>query len=270
VKQWEELRRGALLHEDDNVLILNKPPDISVMGERHGTDLVRMAAAEGEDLHPAHRIDKVTSGVIVLAKSIEAHGHLTRQFAKRTVDKRYLAIVVGQPVALAGTIDLPLLTASSGRIRVAAERSSIAFDPEDQTWKVPPAALLPKRNFDSITRFRVAAEPGEGEDESSAADNADQKPSDLTLLHLHPVSGRRHQLRVHLAWIGHPILGDPLFKSTSRAKDTQRTHLHALSISIRLPGDEHPRRFRADPNAEFLSPVGISPEALEEPDYARP
>ena len=89
--RWTELRRRAV-YEDDGVLALDKPPGISVTGERHDTDVVELAKDAGEWLMPAHRIDKVTSGLVLLAKTVDVHRPLTRQFNQRTVAKTYLAI----------------------------------------------------------------------------------------------------------------------------------------------------------------------------------
>ena len=98
------------------------------MGERHDTDLVRLAEEAGEKLYPAHRIDKVTSGVLLLAKDLALHGDLTRQFNRRTVDKVYLAITATTGLPDRGTIELPLSVGRKNRVRVAANRAAIAFD----------------------------------------------------------------------------------------------------------------------------------------------
>ena len=90
--EWAQLRAGHVAFEDEAVLVLNKPAGISVTGERHETDLVRLARDAGEELFPVHRIDKVTSGAVLLAKELPWHGGLTRQFSKQTVAKAYLAI----------------------------------------------------------------------------------------------------------------------------------------------------------------------------------
>ena len=108
--------------------MLNKPAGVSVMGERHETDLVRMAAGAGEELFPVHRIDKVTSGAVLFAKELRWHGPLTRQFAARTVGKTYLAITGPGGLPARGVIDLPLSTGRKSRVRVAAPRASIVAD----------------------------------------------------------------------------------------------------------------------------------------------
>ena len=74
MSEWADIRGPNVVLEDEAVLVLNKPAGISVMGERHETDLVRMAAAAGEDLFPVHRIDKVTSGAVLVATELRAHG----------------------------------------------------------------------------------------------------------------------------------------------------------------------------------------------------
>nr|AYF60911.1 ribosomal large subunit pseudouridine synthase A [uncultured Frankia sp.] len=115
---WAEVRRLHTIYEDDAVLALDKPVGISVMGERHDTDLVRLAADAGEELFPVHRIDKVTSGVVLFARELRFHGDLTRQFQRRTVDKRYLALTRTRSLPTTGTIDLPLSVGRKSRVRV--------------------------------------------------------------------------------------------------------------------------------------------------------
>ena len=107
METWDELRDGRELLRDDDLLVLDKPAGWSVMGERHDTDVVRLARDAGETLWPAHRIDKVTSGLVLFARRLEAHGDLTRQFADRTVAKTYLAVATGTGLPERGTIELP-------------------------------------------------------------------------------------------------------------------------------------------------------------------
>src|SRR5947208_15192180 len=92
VHPWAEIRDPCVLVEDEAILVLNKPAGWSVMGERHETDLVRMAQEAGEELFPVHRIDKVTSGAVLFAKALRFHGDLTRQFNKRSLEKAYLVL----------------------------------------------------------------------------------------------------------------------------------------------------------------------------------
>jgi len=232
---WRQLRAEIVVYEDDDVLVINKPVGVSVVGERHDTDIVQMAKDAGEYLNPAHRIDKVTSGVVALAKSASKHGFLTRQFAKRTVSKQYLAVVVGdRPPAPKFTVDLPLRTASSGRVRVSAPRESIRWDQARSTFctdQVDPQY----KSFPSVTEVEVV---------SSSANTS--------LVSLNPLTGRRHQIRVHLAWIGFPVAGDPLFKTTSGV-DYERTLLHSFRLSIKVPSaPDQPMVFEAMPGPDFI------------------
>lgn len=235
---WSKLRKQILLWEDDCTLVVNKPPGLSVMGERHDTDLVTMAANAGESLWWVHRIDKVTSGAVVLAKTSKSHGALTRQFAKRRVDKAYLAICWPGGLSEKGTIDLPVLTASSGRVRIAAERQHIELDPATRTWYAKPANLLPRKNYPSRTDY------------VNLWDNT-EKAVVLAV----PVTGRRHQIRVHLAWVGHAIVGDPLFARKTDAP-TPRAYLHSWRIAFE-PAGSRPRwiELEAQPATDFWEPV---------------
>lgn len=251
---WASIRDQRTLAETDDYLVLNKPPGLSVTGERHETDLVRMAKAAGEYLIPVHRIDKVTSGVVLLARTQAAHGPLTRQFTLRTVDKSYLAITRTTGLPPSGTVELPLSTGRKNRVRVGAPREDITFDEASGRWSVPESSVR-ARSYPSLTRLRRGWEG-----------------SRHTLLGLTPTTGRRHQIRVHLAWIGHPIAGDPLFPagdgaataggSAGPATDAAvRTCLHAWRLSF---DDGAGRRVTVgtDPDDDFWAPVadGLTPE----------
>ena len=210
--EWADIRDPNVVLEDEAVLVLNKPAGLSVMGERHESDLVRLAAAAGEELFPVHRIDKVTSGAVLLAKELRWHGPLTRQFAGRTVGKAYLAITGPGGMPARGVIDLPLSAGRKGRIRVAAQRASIVADDAHGTWSVPESEVFGHvRTYPSVTTFATVWQDGRH-----------------ALLAVRPVTGRRHQIRVHLAWIGHPVQGDPLFGAT----DAPRTLLHSWRLAF--------------------------------------
>jgi tRNA pseudouridine32 synthase/23S rRNA pseudouridine746 synthase len=225
---WVELRASGTLYEDDAILVLDKPVGWSVMGERHDTDLVRLAADAGEKLWPAHRIDKVTSGVVLFAKDLAHHGDLTRQFNQRTVEKTYLALTATTGLPERGRIELPLSLGRKNRVRIAAPRESIVRDGD--VWSVPDDAVLDGvRTYPSTTTFSRLGE----------ADGT-------TLLTVHPETGRRHQIRVHLAWIGHAIVGDPLFDK----HPSTRTGLHARSLTFDAP-DGQRLTVTAEPDDEF-------------------
>jgi tRNA pseudouridine32 synthase / 23S rRNA pseudouridine746 synthase len=237
---WAELRAARTVLESDDYLVLDKPAGLSVAGERHETDLVRIARDAGEELIPVHRIDKVTSGVVLLARTKVAHGPLTRQFNQRTVDKRYLAITRSVGLPSEGTIELPLSVGRKNRVRVAAPRGDIRFDEDTALWSVPAESVRPG-GFPSRSGLRRLWS-GQG----------------YTLLAVTPTTGRRHQIRVHLAWIGHPIAGDPLFPGPGEGGG--RTCLHAWRLAF---DDAQGRRVTvgAEPDADFWEPVaGQLPE----------
>jgi tRNA pseudouridine32 synthase/23S rRNA pseudouridine746 synthase len=244
---WAELRESSLIFEDDAIVAINKPVDISVMGERHETDIVRLAQESGEQLFPVHRIDKVTSGVVLFAKNLAIHGGLTRQFNKRSVDKAYLVITKTVGLPDEGVIELPLSAGRKGTVRIAAPRESIRADADAHRWWVAESDLLDTRMYPSTTRLFTL-----------------WSDSEYSLLIAQPVTGRRHQIRVHLAWIGHPILGDPLFDKSSKASD-QRTCLHSwrLGFDAAWLGDERVHIEAGAPD-DFWAPLAdrLPPESV--------
>jgi tRNA pseudouridine32 synthase/23S rRNA pseudouridine746 synthase/23S rRNA pseudouridine1911/1915/1917 synthase len=245
VTTWCEIRAARVLLEDGAVLVLNKPAGISVMGERHDTDLVRLAREAGEEIIPVHRIDKVTSGALLLAKNLGIHSDLTRQFSARTVDKVYLVITQSAGLPEHGVIELPLSVGRKNRVRVAAPRDAITLDETTNRWSVQPSAVFEhNRSYPSLTAFTKIW----GDDSH-------------TLLAVRPITGRRHQIRVHLAWIGHPIVGDPLFGGKSMARGV-RTALHSwrLGFDAAWSGDIR-LRVEAPPGPDFWTPIADRPAA---------
>jgi 23S rRNA pseudouridine1911/1915/1917 synthase len=156
--------------------------------------------SESEAIRPGlvHRLDRDTSGVMVVARTLEALGHLQQQFKARTVEKKYLALVVGRPPVLEGIIEVPL-----GR------------DPRRRQRMTPQADGKPAR-----THYYLRAELG-----------------DYSLLELRPETGRTHQIRVHLAWLGCPVVGDKVYGRPNNALGLTRQFLHAWRLRV-----EHPRR----------------------------
>jgi tRNA pseudouridine32 synthase/23S rRNA pseudouridine746 synthase/23S rRNA pseudouridine1911/1915/1917 synthase len=246
VADWKSLRDTCVLYEDEAILVLNKPSGISVMGERHETDLVRLAKDDGEELFPAHRIDKVTSGAVLFAKELRRHGDLTRQFNRRTVDKAYLAITRSAGLPDLGTIALPLSVGRKNRVRIAAERAAITS--ADGRWSVAPDDVFTHvRTYPSVTTFGTV---WQGEQD--------------TLLAVRPVTGRRHQIRVHLAWIGHEIIGDPLFDKAGAAGG-DRTLLHSWRLAFDAAWRGGARiDLTAEPGPDFWTPV--ADRLADEPD----
>jgi len=263
VTEWAQLRAEHAVLEDEAVLVLDKPAGISVTGERHETDLVRLARDAGEQLFPVHRIDKVTSGAVLLAKELRWHGGLTRQFAKQTVAKAYLAITSPGGLPAAGTIDLPLSVGRKNRVRVAAQRAAIVADETAGRWSVPDAEVFGQvRVYPSVTAFHTL-----WQDQGRA------------LLLVWPTTGRRHQIRVHLAWTGHAIVGDPLFATAGAAATgagapdagagaagggavgagaaAGRAYLHSWRLEFDAAWRDGARmRVEAPPGSGFWAPLG--------------
>ena len=239
---WSDLRRSTVIAEDDAVLAINKPVGISVMGERHETDIVRLAGDAGETLYPVHRIDKVTSGLVLFAKDLAVHGGLTRQFNKQTAEKAYLLITATVGLPPEGVIDLPLSAGRKGTVRIAAPRDRIRRDSQGSgagRWSVASEDLLDTRMYPSVTRFATLW-----------SDDA------YSVILAEPVTGRRHQIRVHFAWIGHQILGDPLFDKAAAASGT-RTCLHSFRLSLDAAWRDGERTdWEASPGVDFWAPLG--------------
>jgi tRNA pseudouridine32 synthase/23S rRNA pseudouridine746 synthase len=194
----DKLGQGLrLVHADAALLVLDKPAGLlTVPAKPPGpADCLeaRVRAAHPEALL-VHRLDRDTSGVVVFARTRLAQRHLNWQFERRQVAKTYEARVAGEVAGEAGEIDLPL-----------------ACD-----WPNRPRQMVcPTRGKPALTGWRVLArEPG------------------ATRLELRPLTGRSHQLRVHLLAIGHPILGDPFYGDPAAAP---RMQLHAARIGFRHP-----------------------------------
>jgi RluA family pseudouridine synthase len=187
-----------ILYEDEDIVVVNKPEGLVAVPERRGLEqsLIEMLSAQrAEKLFIVHRIDRETSGVIVFARNAEAHRQLNLQFETRSVEKMYLALVLGVIGDDRGEIDKPLRQFGSGRVAV-----------DDQRGKA------------SITEFRVL-----------------ERLEAFTLLDVRPHTGRRHQIRAHLYSIGYPIVGDPLYGDRTSQRFYPRLMLHAHRLSLHLP-----------------------------------
>lgn len=210
----------SILYEDGDTLVVDKAQGMVVhpaAGNRAGT-LVNAVLGHCAGLGEAfgsgeprpgivHRLDKDTSGVIVVAKNPASLEHLASQFRSRTVRKRYIAVVRGT------------LPAPSGRIETLLGRH-----PRDRKR----FACLRTGGKPSLTFYRVLRQyPG------------------YALVSLRPRTGRTHQLRVHMRHLRAPILGDPLYGGADPRFPGVGLMLHARSLEIRLPGQQAPRRFDA-------------------------
>lgn len=204
----------AVLHADAALLVLDKPAGLlSVPGR--GADKQDCLSARVQQHYPdalvVHRLDMATSGLIVMARGAPAQRTLNQAFASRSVRKRYVAVVDGRlapPDPAPGIIDLPIIV----------------------DWPHRPLRIIDfERGQPSVTRWRVLAEDSRWRLSRSDAD------PDTTRLELEPVTGRSHQLRVHLQAIGHPILGDPLYASATVQARASRLLLHACALTLPHP-----------------------------------
>jgi 23S rRNA pseudouridine955/2504/2580 synthase len=237
--------RSLVLYEDEEVLILNKPAGLAVQGgTKTSQHIDRLLSAWGEGPERprlTHRLDRDTSGVMVLGKSPAAAARLAGAFAKRRAQKTYWAIVEGNPRPVDGTVDLPL--AKTG----AADLERVTpVDPTDP--KAKPA----------VTEFVTVSRAGPR----------------AAWLALRPLTGRTHQLRVHLLSLGHPILGDPKYNTPGSVETSGALKLQLHARRLTLP---HPSRGLIDIEAP-LSPemqagfarFGFDPHEAEGDPFARP
>ncbi|MGE5138637.1 MAG: RluA family pseudouridine synthase [Rudaea sp.] len=208
----------TVIYEDDALLVVNKPAGMVVhpaAGHTGGT-LVNAVLYRSPEIvvrnaeRPGivHRLDRDTSGLILIAKNDAALYGLQRQFAAREVHKTYLALVEGRVEVAQGKIDAPL------------DR-----DPHDRK-KI--AVVTTGRSRGAVTVFRVA-----------------ERMRDFTLLKVQPETGRTHQIRVHLAFIRHPVAGDPTYGSRKNRLGLQRQFLHAWQLAFAHPMTGQPVEFQA-------------------------
>src|SRR6059036_1087539 len=212
-----------VLFEDDDLIVINKPPGLTVhpgAGQREHTlvnallsHCMTLSGIGGKE-RPGivHRLDKETSGCLVVAKNDIAHRALSKQFAARTVEKIYLALVAGKLRKAAGIIDEKI-----GRHPVHRQRMQVTS----------------LRGRTAMTEYRTIR-------------SSDQ----AALVECRLRSGRTHQIRVHLHHLGHPVLGDKVY-ATRVAKDFPRQMLHAWKIGFRYPSSGAWENFEAPLPADF-------------------
>jgi 23S rRNA pseudouridine1911/1915/1917 synthase len=211
-----------VLYEDSDLLVIDKAAGMTVhpgAGVRGGT-LVNALLHHGRGLSSiggverpgiVHRLDRDTSGVLVVARNDRTHRHLAAQFKGRSVEKIYDALVWGRPRSASGRIDQPIGRHQAARVRMAVRRDGRP----------------------SVTRFSIARTLGP-----------------MTLLEVRPETGRTHQIRVHLAHLGHPVVGDPLYggrraRGPEELSGFEGLALHARSLSFDHPADGRRLRFEA-------------------------
>ncbi len=205
-------REIAIVFADAHIVVIDKPHGLlSVPGrDPANRDCVpsRLQTDFGE-LRIVHRLDLDTSGLMILARDADTHRHLNRQFEQRSVEKYYEALVWGLPVEDEGKIDLPIIV----------------------DWPNRPKKIVDYENGKSAqTLYRVMSR--------DAGKN-------IARVELKPITGRSHQLRVHLAEIGHPILGCPFYAHEQARNAYSRLTLHARELELTHPATGEKMRFRA-------------------------
>jgi 23S rRNA pseudouridine1911/1915/1917 synthase len=208
-----------ILFENEDVIVVNKPAGMVVhpsAGHLSGT-LVNAALAHAPEMEGiagegrpgvVHRLDKNTSGIILLAKNDHSLHWLQNQFKQRSLEKTYIALVDRHPPT------------PEGRIEAAVGR-----DPSDRQRM---AAVTQEKGREAVSLYKTL-----------------QRYTNHTLLEVHPLTGRTHQIRVHLALIGCPVAGDITYGFRHSSIDIDRHFLHAARLKICLPGEKTPRIFEA-------------------------
>lgn len=195
-----------ILYQDDDVIVLNKPAGVLTHAKGEQSDeftvgeFMRARSTDSPQSNRpgiVHRLDRDTSGVIIAAKTPEAKRWLQKQFATRKVKKTYLALVQNHPKEPIATIDLPI-----GR-----------NPKKPQTFKVTPNGKSAQTKYKTLQTFQNHA-----------------------LIELKPLTGRTHQLRVHMLYLGCPIVGDILYDKPN--KELGRMFLHAAELELTLPNRE--------------------------------
>ncbi|MGG7568112.1 pseudouridine synthase [Rhodovulum sp. DZ06] len=206
-----------VIHRDARWLVVDKPSGLlSVPGKGAGMEdcVAARAQAQVPGARIVHRLDLDTSGVMILALDADAHRHLGLQFERRHARKSYIARVTGRMARAEGRLELPLRCDWPNRPRQI------------------PDCIQGKA---AVTDWAVLGA------------EADRRGAPATRVRLFPLTGRSHQLRVHMLWLGHPILGDPLYGGEDSRGGADRLQLHAETLTLRSHLDGAPVTFRSDP-----------------------
>ena len=186
-----------IIHKDEHLLVVNKPPGLlSVPGKSLDKQdcLINRLHSKFSELLVVHRLDMDTSGLIIFARSLDIQRKLSSEFEKRKIKKKYIAWVEGKIAENDGEINLPIR--------------------KDMNQSLPPMHVVDyHRGKQATTRWQVS-----------------RRDSLKTRLELFPLTGRSHQLRVHLKEIGHPIIGDPIYGTPK-----ERMMLHSSKLTLNHP-----------------------------------
>lgn len=242
-----------ILYEDADVVVVNKPAGLIVHsdGRTQEPSVADWASATYPELREVgepwtspqgevvprpgivHRLDRGTSGVMILAKTNDAYAFLKQQFGDRSTEKRYRAFVYGHPAQDAGTIEAEIV-----RIRSLPPRWGVAREGESRPHRA------------AVTEWRVLSRGIDAPSGEKAA-----------YMEARPKTGRTHQIRVHLKHLGHPVVCDPLYaKGRPCLFAFNRPALHAFSLAITLPSGER-RTFEAPVPDDFKGALAHFPDA---------
>lgn len=216
-----------IVYENDDLLVINKPAGMVVhpaAGHDSGT-LVHAVLGYAPDIEGiggeerpgvVHRLDKDTSGLILLAKNERAHRWLQDQFRLRKVQKTYLALVDGHPPTPSGRVEAPI-----GR---------------DPGHRKKMSVMSPGKGREAVSEYRTL-----------------ETFNEHTLLTFHPLTGRTHQIRLHCAFLGCPIVGDKVYGRRKPSISMDRHFLHAANLTIVLPGEKQPHTFEVPLPEELVA-----------------
>lgn len=206
----------CLVYQDNDILVINKPAGLlSVPGK--GEDLFDSVLTRLQQIEPKtlliHRLDRDTSGILVFALNKPAQSHISKQFQARTTDKLYQAVVEGKLQNQQGKIDVP-----------------VCYDPTR-----PPLHIAdPEFPKPALTYYQVL-------------EHLLINGKEVTRVALTPITGRSHQLRVHMQYLGHPIVGDTLYATEEGIALADRLYLHATELSFIHPVTAQQLHFKCEP-----------------------
>jgi tRNA pseudouridine32 synthase/23S rRNA pseudouridine746 synthase len=199
-----------LVYCDRTLLVVNKPAGLLAVpgrGVEKQDCLASRIQQEFPDALVVHRLDMATSGLMLFGRSTDMQRHLSQMFSRREVQKRYVAVVIGELEPASGEVNLPIVA----------------------DWSIRPLRKIDAENGKtSLTRFRLLAH---------------DEVTDTSRLELEPVTGRTHQLRVHMAAIGHPIVGDALYGAGG-----ERLLLHSSRLGFFHPHSQDMLTFVSEPS----------------------
>ncbi|WP_448546458.1 bifunctional tRNA pseudouridine(32) synthase/23S rRNA pseudouridine(746) synthase RluA [Thalassotalea fusca] len=199
-----------IVYQDDDLVVLNKPSGLLTVPGRlpeHQDCLQHRVQRVLPTATIVHRLDMATSGILLMALNKAAHVDISRQFEKRQTQKSYVARIYGTPKESSGEVDVPLICDWPNR-----PKQKVDF----------------QHGKKSLTHYRVLNTNGES-----------------STVELTPITGRSHQLRVHMLHLGHPILGDRLYAHDQALELSERLQLHALNLRINHPVTKQDIQFKA-------------------------